>query len=149
VLPRNILVPTDFSETAEQALDYAVELGAKLDAKIHLLNVITMPALSTLDAGLELTPVLLDSLQEESQKALDQLIRARKDKVAFGPPLVELGEPRSVIDETAKRLGVDLIVLGTHGRRGFSRLILGSVAEAVVRSAPCPVLAVRPKLESR
>jgi nucleotide-binding universal stress UspA family protein len=62
----------------------------------------------------------------------------------MGPVRVEVGDAREVIDNVAEKIGADLIAMGTHGRRGVKRMLLGSVAESVVRSAPCPVLTIRP-----
>jgi nucleotide-binding universal stress UspA family protein len=144
MLPRTILVPTDLSEGAEEALDYACELGAKLGATIHLLNVIGIPAMGVPELGVALTSTVIDSLIEDNQRSLDALVAAKRTKCTIGQALLKTGDARDAINETAKELGADLIVMGTHGRRGISRALLGSVAETVVRSAPCPVLTVRP-----
>lgn len=141
-LPKTILVPTDFSANAEQALDYAVALAAKLDAKVFLLNVIVMQMMGA-EYGIAVTQSMVDDVMQGNQKALDQLIAARGGKAAFGPTQLEFGDARTVIEQTTRKLGADLIVMGTHGRRGVKRLLLGSVAESVVRTAPCPVLLVR------
>jgi len=141
-LPRNILVPTDFSEGAEQALDYAVELAGKLDAKIHLLNVLFLLPLGP-ELAIAMSAAKVDEIIKDSHKALDRLVAARTGKAAFGPTLQRSGDARALIDETAAEIGADLIIMGTHGRRGVSRLLLGSVAESVARTAPCPVLLVR------
>jgi nucleotide-binding universal stress UspA family protein len=113
MLPKNILVPTDLSEGADHALDYACELARTLGAKVHLLNVIGIPVLGVPELGMALTSTMIDSMISD------------------------------LILQTAKDLGADLIVMGTHGRRGFTRALLGSVTESVVRSAACPVLTVR------
>jgi nucleotide-binding universal stress UspA family protein len=141
-LPKNILVPTDFSEGAEAALNYAVALAAKLDARVHLLNVVTLPMLGA-DAGFMVTPSMMDEVLGGNQKALDALVAARTGLCEFGPAQIEVGDARGQIEEIARKVGADLIVMGTHGRRGFRRLLLGSVAEAIVRVSPCPVLLVR------
>jgi nucleotide-binding universal stress UspA family protein len=141
-LPKNILVPTDFSEGAQAALDYAVALAAKLDASVHLLNVVTLPMLGA-DTGIVVTPSMMDEVLGGNQKALDELVAARAGQCAFGPAQLEVGDARAQIEEAARKVGADLIVMGTHGRRGFRRLLLGSVAEAIARVAPCPVLLVR------
>lgn len=143
MLPKNILVPTDLSEGAEHALDYACELAAKLEATVHLVHVIAIPALGIPELGVAVTSTMIDQLIGENQNAIDALADARRSKATIGEVLLKTGDPRDTIDHTAKELGVDLIVMGTHGRRGFSRALLGSVAETVVRSAPCPVLTVR------
>lgn len=141
-IPRNILVPTDLSGPAERELDYAVELAAKLDAKIHVLNVIGWQAIGV-DYDIMLTASMVDSILDGNKKALDALVKARAGKARFGPALLKTGDARTLIDDTATEIKADLIVMATHGRRGVSRLLLGSVAESIVRTAPCPVLLVR------
>ena len=141
-LPKTILVPTDFSECSEVALDYAVALASRLDAKIHLLNVVDIQVTSVEYGGEAISPSVGLDLTT-NRKGLERLIVARAAKVAFGPPLLETGDARAQIEQIAAKIGADLIVMGTHGRRGVKRLLLGSVAETVVRTAPCPVLLVR------
>ncbi|MBA3503900.1 MAG: universal stress protein [Myxococcota bacterium] len=143
MLPKNILVPTDLSDTAEEALDYACELAQKLDATVHLVNVIGIPSLGVPEMGVGLTATVIDSLVIENQKALDDLAARKGAGTRMGQVLLKTGDARDLINQTATELGADLIVMGTHGRRGVSRALLGSVAETVVRSAPCPVLTVR------
>ena len=142
MLPKHILVPTDLSAGAEQALDYACELARALGAKVHLLNVIGIPSLGVPELGVALASTVIDQLVVDNQTALDQLAR-QKCTAQLGQVLVRTGDARDVINQTAKELGAELIVMGTHGRRGISRALLGSVAETVVRSAPCAVLTVR------
>jgi nucleotide-binding universal stress UspA family protein len=144
VLPKNILVPTDLSEGAEEALDYACELATKFGAKIHLLNVIGIPALGVPELGVALTSSLIDTIIADNQSSLDSLVEIKRSHAQFGDVLLRTGDARDVINQTAKEVDADLIVMGTHGRRGVSRALLGSVAETVVRTAPCPVLTVRP-----
>lgn len=142
MLPKHILVPTDLSEGAEQALDYACELARTLGAQIHLLNVISIPALGVPELGVALTASIIDELVVGNQDAIDRLARTRCT-AEIGQVMVRTGDARDVINQTAKELGAELIVMGTHGRRGISRALLGSVAENVVRTAPCAVLTVR------
>jgi nucleotide-binding universal stress UspA family protein len=143
VLPKNILVPTDLSEGAEEALDYACELARKFGAKIHLLNVIGIPALGVPELGIALTSTVMDSIVRDNRSALERLVEAKRGQAPFGDILLRTGDARDVINHTATELGADLIVMGTHGRRGVARALLGSVTETVVRTAPCPVLTVR------
>ncbi len=140
-LPGTILVPTDFSVGAGHALDYAVALAAKLGARIHVLHVVTLPAYGVDVTGVASSNVIAE-LSEGGERALAALIAAHA-RDAFAPPLLRIGDAREVIDAVAREIGADLVVMGTHGRRGLTRLLLGSVAEAVVRTAPCSVLAVR------
>lgn len=143
MLPKNILVPTDLSEGGEQALDYACELARTLGATVHVLNVIGISALGVPELGVAMTSSMLDSLVEDNQAALDALVARKRSLAPIGQVLLRTGDARDVINHTASELGADLIVMSTHGRRGVSRALLGSVAETVVRTAPCPVLSVR------
>jgi len=140
MLPKNILVPTDLSEGAECALDYACELARTLGAKVHLLNVIGIPVLGVPELGVALTSTMIDGMIADNQNALDELA-ARKG--CIGEVLLRTGDARDLINQTAKEIGADLVVMGTHGRRGVKRALLGSVTESIVRSSPCPVLTVR------
>jgi len=142
MVPKLILVPIDFSESAEQALDYACELASNLGATVRLVH-----AISQLPSALQvaLTEDIVENLVKEHRESLDRLAGARLGRASFGEATVEVGDPRDTIVTAAKAMSVDLIVMGTHGRRGLSRLVLGSVAEDVIRYAPCPVLVVRAK----
>lgn len=144
MLPRSILVPTDLGEGADEALDFACELAQTFGATIHLVNVIGIPALGVPELGVALTSSVIDSMVHDNQIALDQIADAHRGKVTIGQVLLRTGDARDVINQTAKEVGADLIVMGTHGRRGVSRALLGSITESVVRTAPCPVLTVRP-----
>jgi len=141
--PTKILVPIDFSSCSEQALDYAVSLAEKLGATVHMISAITIPVLGVPELGVGLTSTMLDKLAVDNQTALDKLAAARNDKKIIGQVLIRTGDARDVILQTAEELKADLIVMGTHGRRGISRVLLGSVTEMVVRTAPIPVLTVR------
>jgi nucleotide-binding universal stress UspA family protein len=141
MLPKNILVPTDLAEGAEQVLDYACELAQPLGAKIHLLNVVGIPALGVPELGVALSATVMDQVVVENQSALDRL--SARCGAALGQVVIKSGDALDMIHQAAVELGIDLIVMGTHGRRGLSRALLGSIAETVVRSAPCPVLTVR------
>jgi nucleotide-binding universal stress UspA family protein len=139
-LPANILVPIDFSPYSEHVVDYALELADRLDAKIHLVNVIGVPALGAPELGLAIASAALDSVVDENQRALDKLVAAHRDSGRMAGALLRTGDARDVILQTATEVEADLIVMATHGRRGLSRALLGSVAESVVRTSPIPVL---------
>jgi nucleotide-binding universal stress UspA family protein len=144
MLPKHILVPTDLSETADEALDYACELARQFGATVHLLHVIGIPTLGVPELGVAMTSTVIDSMVRDNQIALEQLVERKRHLATFGEALLRTGDARQLINQTAQDLGADLIVMATHGRRGVSRALLGSVAESVVRTAPCPVLTVRP-----
>jgi nucleotide-binding universal stress UspA family protein len=141
MLPKNILVPTDLAEGSDQALAYACELARPLGATVHLLNVIGIPSLGVPELGVALTAATIDQLVVDNQVALDRL--AATCTAPMGQVLIKSGDALDMINQAATELAIDLIVMGTHGRRGLSRALLGSMAETVVRSAPCPVLTVR------
>jgi len=136
MLPKNILVPTDLSDGAEEALDYACELAQKLDATLHIVHVIGVPALGVPELGVAITSSVVDSLIHDDQAALDKLAAARRGPTKIGEVLLRSGDARDTIDQVAKEVSADLIVMATHGRRGLSRALLGSITEAVIRTAP-------------
>jgi nucleotide-binding universal stress UspA family protein len=140
-LPKTIMVPTDFSEHADHALEYAVALAAKLGAKVHIMSAITIPSYGVPELGVALTSAVIDTQLSAATAKLDKLASQ------YLPMKIDLllrtGDARDMIAQAASEIGADLIVMGTHGRRGVSRALLGSVAEGVVRTAPCPVLTIR------
>jgi universal stress protein A len=138
---RTILVPTDFSESAETALAKAFQLAEKLGARIHLLHAYGIPPVP--DAmGMSVGVDLIGPIERAASAELKQLAQRYAQRPEYAGSLLELGDARDVIVRAAKQLSADLIVMGTHGRRGVQHFVLGSVAEGVVRNAPCPVLVV-------
>jgi nucleotide-binding universal stress UspA family protein len=143
---KRILVATDFSEPAEAALLYGRTLARMFDATLHVVHVIGN--INTLAFGAETYTVALPDLQRDvedaARKALDDLL---VDSDAHPLPvkrtLLVANAPAAAIVDYAQRELIDLVVTGTHGRGGVSHLLLGSVAERVVRTAPCPVLTIR------
>jgi nucleotide-binding universal stress UspA family protein len=140
-LPKTILVATDFSETSEAAVAYAVGLADKLGAKLYLLHAVGMPMHGIAELGVAVSASMIDSIVHDTQVALDKLIKTHAPVKIV--PVLRTGDARDLIVQTAADVGADLIVLGTHGRRGVSRALLGSVAENVLRHAHCPVLTIR------
>jgi len=134
---RRILAPTDFSDPSLQAIAYAFELAQTFGAKLSLLHVIELPVYP-----MEVYP-LLEELEQDARTALARLLPEAEGAHVDITHLVEIGLPYQKILQTAAAEKVDLIVIATHGRTGLSHLVLGSVAERVVRLAPCPVLTVR------
>lgn len=146
-LPKNILVPIDFSKGASRAFDVAIDLGAKLGAKVTALHVYELPAVGTPEGVFSPPPDLAAQIFASTEKALETAVEARKiDAKKRGIELASMlktGEARGTILAAAKEIGADLVVMGTHGRRGLVHVLLGSVAEYVVRTSPVPVLTVR------
>jgi nucleotide-binding universal stress UspA family protein len=139
-----ILVPTDFSEEARTALSYGVALAERLGGTLHVLHVVeAVVNVSPLPQEFGARDELDRAIGESAWGELNQLLSAedrKRLKVEFA---VEWGIPFTEIVRYAQARRVDLIAMGTHGRGGVKHLILGSVAENVVRGAPCPVLTVR------
>lgn len=138
---KRICVAVDFSEPSRLALEEAVDLASSAGAELHLLHVRPRPAPSPVDllgAGFE--PAERDDSQAELA-AWERLAAARLERPVHA--VLDLGSAPARIAEYARRAGIDLLVLATHGRSGLTRVLMGSVAERVVRIAPCPVLVVR------
>ena len=136
-------VPLDFSEYADQALKYAMNLAGKLDARLTLLHVIQPVPIGGMDMGVTLPYTYLQDLEAEIRQSMEGCLARVTAAGLEGDIVVAHGVPFHEILETAKTRKVDLIVMGTHGRTGLQHILLGSVAEKVVRLAPCPVLVVR------
>ena len=138
---KRILVPTDFSEPADQALDYALQLAAALNATVSIAHVLDDPFERTLYS--EQYVPMPDAVREEILSYVRERLAARVARSGRHDVTSEIlsGPPAQAIVNRAR--DADLIVMGTHGRHGMAHLLMGSVAERVVRSAPCPVLTVR------
>lgn len=140
-----ILVPTDFSETSDAALVYAKDLAVTLGASLHLLHVFADPyALATYSPEVyaPLPPDVRERALEDVRECLDERLDSTERQRLAGTTAVVTGLTAKEIVRYATDNGMDLIVMGTHGRRGVAHLLLGSVAEHVVRTAHCPVLTV-------
>jgi nucleotide-binding universal stress UspA family protein len=142
---RRILVPTDFSKSSQNALRYAAAFAEKFSAELYLLHVVQDLALFIPEAVMVAPPVAppLDQFRAAARTALERVIHDfALPGITIHPEVVE-GFPFDEIVRFAQQKTIDLIVMGTHGHTGLMHLLLGSVAEKVVRRAPCPVLTVR------
>lgn len=140
-----ILCPTDFSEFSNQAIAYACELAEKFNAELHLLNVLQGYDAVAPGVGETFAPFTdwLPELRKQSEEQLAKLPGPEWVSKVKVHRTTRVGAPIDEIAKYAKEHSIDLIVQGTHGRRGIKHMLLGSVAENVVRYAPCPVLTVR------
>lgn len=138
---QNILVPTDFSEPAERAAQFAAVFAEKFDAKLTLLHVWETPSTYDYGQGLDWPT---EELARQAQKSLDVALAKLREALPRAQGRVVPGVALERILAEAKDMNADLIVMGTHGRRGLSHVFLGSVAERVVRRSPIPVLTVGP-----
>ena len=135
---RKILHATDLSDHSRPAFDMASALARNYRAELHVLHVVELPFLTTIDGVLVPTPIY----EAESTREQLENLRPHDPAVTVAHRLFE-GDPAEVILALARDLPADLVVMGTHGRGGLSRTLMGSVAEAVVREATCPVLTAK------
>jgi nucleotide-binding universal stress UspA family protein len=140
-----ILVPVDFSDQSTRALDCAKTLAEKFGAALHVLTVVPDPYVLP-NPGPWYVPLPEDytaGLRRDAESHLRDLLSAAERTSLRAETVVFFGNPAAEILDYVRRASVDLIVMGTHGRGGVAHAVLGSVAEKVVRAAPCPVLTVR------
>jgi universal stress protein A len=137
---KTILHPTDFSPSASEALRIACSLARESGAKLILLHVAQRPVSNI--AGMPVPPPPPPTIDWSGLRAELDALAAGIKNVSVESRLLE-GEPASTIVDLAREVGADIIVIGSHGRTGLSRVLLGSVAEHVVRMAGCPVLTVK------
>ena len=145
---KRILVPVDFSPSSLKALDYAADFAKPLGAELCTLFVIepiyyAVPDLAGAAAGA--VGGLLEEQRKSAKTQLERLQGRYARKQIKLRTLLQTGTPYQAITDAAKSLKADMIVMSTHGRTGVTHLLLGSVAERVVRSATCPVLTIRGK----
>ncbi|MGM0591554.1 MAG: universal stress protein [Halobacteriota archaeon] len=141
---RTVLVATDGSETARQAAEHGLELARRYDADVYALSVADTRFRSVLHGRRDDAQTAERKLRRVSEEAV-AAVAARGETLGVSvTPTVESGSPSEIILEESDRLGADLVVLGTHGRTGVDRFLVGSVAESVVDRAPTSALTVRP-----
>ena len=134
---KRILVPTDFSETSDAALKYGIGLAQAFSAQLYLLHV---PGETGVNFEADFPMV---QFENATQERLETLVSAQEAKQLRPEYALRIGAPSDEIVRYAGYREIDLIVMGTHGRSGVAHMLMGSVAEKVVRTAPCPVLTVR------
>jgi nucleotide-binding universal stress UspA family protein len=148
---KKILVPTDNSENAKEAFKCALKLAEKHDSTIHVISVVNIGYLE--EAGkfesnhFKLPHSYVENIIKEKTKETEEFVRKNTVNYRGGEIArhIRKGHPVTEIISVAREKEVDLIVMGTHGRSGLSHPFMGSVAERVVRKAPCPVLTVKSK----
>ncbi|EMA68259.1 UspA domain protein [Halorubrum aidingense JCM 13560] len=135
-----ILVPTDGSPASAAAIDHAIDLARQYDARLHALYVVDGAAYSTLEAGAE---IVVEALESEGEEATAHIAETAADAGVECTTTVTTGTAYRAISDYVEEHAIDMIVMGTHGRKGLDRYLLGSVTERVVRTATVPVLTVR------
>jgi universal stress protein A len=148
---KSILAPTDFSAHSEQAVRYACRLAERLDSELHLLHVLS----EIVPAGPDplLMPMMPAQFYKESEDRAQETLDRSLDP-SWGKPVkiitaVRWGSPVESIVSYAVDHRIELVIICTHGRTGLSHVLLGSVAERIVREAPCPVLTIRDRSGAR
>jgi universal stress protein A len=144
ILLNSVLVAFDFSETSKHALDYGRNLARAFGGRLHVVHITDVVSTTAAqfypegpgDPEAKATHLAVNQIRE---------VLAAEGLDVVAPAVRVSPDPAKAIVEYAKEVHADVIVVGTHGRSGMSRLLMGSVAEHVVRTAPCPVLVVRPR----
>jgi nucleotide-binding universal stress UspA family protein len=142
---KRILCPIDFSDASRAALETAADLAKRQGATLWLFHAYPVPGYTFPDGSFVASSKMLEELAEQARRHLEDW---KSIAASLGVAKVEtysaIGEPAHEILTFAADKGIDLVVIGTHGRTGLTHALMGSVAERVVRKAPCPVLTVRP-----
>jgi universal stress protein A len=137
---RRILFPTDFSDNAKSAFQYGLGIARKFGADLYLVHVVhSFPEMRPYNVR-----QLIDLMVKHAETSLREQLKTSQEHEVRLHPVVRVGVEDIEITTLAEEERIDLIVMGTHGRTGLAHALLGSVAERVVRRAPCPVLSVKP-----
>ncbi|RDZ64990.1 universal stress protein [Haloferax sp. Atlit-12N] len=134
-----ILLPVDGSPAAEQAIPHVFDLAERYDATVHVLFVVN----TTRDNAGIISGTVLETLEQEGQRVVDEVVERGESRGIETVGAVRRGAPHETILDYATEHGAEVIAMATHGRTGVERVLLGSVTERVVRTAPVPVLTVR------
>ena len=142
---KKILFPTDFSVASDYAMSYAISMAKRYKAKFFLLHVVD----TTYDiSGFYIPHIsaekLMQEMEEAAEKKLTNISSAISRRVKAREIVVKSGIPHKEILKFAKDKGIDMIIMGTHGKAGLDHLLFGSTTERVLRQANCPVLTIRP-----
>jgi nucleotide-binding universal stress UspA family protein len=142
---KRILVPTDFSETSAAATQYAIALAESMGSQVHLLHVLDNPLAYAwgAEAFIEPPAEYYERIEQRARERMEQVLTEAQRKKFDAQLELRTGSPFAEIIGYAEERKIDLIVMGTHGRGAVAHMLLGSVAERVVRRSPCPVLTVR------
>lgn len=141
---KTVVIPIDFSSTMDKVIDYATSVADQLGAKVHFLNVVNdfqgYDMVLAHPSFMELTR----DLKNKSEERMTGLVEDYGNLKGGASGKVITGDPAEEIVAFAKEVNADMIIIGTHGVKGFEKLIIGSTAEKVVKHAPCPVLTFNP-----
>jgi len=138
----NVLFPTDFTSASETAILYAQALARAFGSRIYVTHAVT--PYPPVFLPMEPVPIELDSMWHDAEQSLTHFLDHDALKYTKNEGILERGELWNVLDDVIHRHSVDLIIMGTHGKHGFKKLVLGSAAEQIFRKASCPVLTIGP-----
>lgn len=142
---KKILCPVDFSQFTQDVINYAVDLAKKYDAELHVMHVVPNMTYFTPYESF-LTPENLVAVEKNIQDEVENnFAKLLKNETVPTRTIIRTGVPFVEIIDYAKSESIDLIVMGTHGHSGIEHILIGNVAEKVVRKSPCPVMTIRPK----
>src|SRR5262249_31861413 len=141
---KNIVVATDFSEVSRRAIEVAADIASENDSELYVLH--ASPPEPRLAVPLDPVPSALDPEVTHARESLDKLGKSQRFKSLHHEEIVERGPVWDVVEDVCERKRADLLVVGTHGRTGIRKLVLGSVAEEIFRRASSPVLTVGPRV---
>jgi len=144
----HILVPVDFELPSQEALEVAVDLALAFDAKLTLMHAWDMPIFAYAGSNSFMTPDMWTPIERAATEQLASTLTVLRKRLPRAESVLSRGAPAVETLAVAHRENADIIVMGTHGRRGLDRVLLGSVAERVVRSSPVPVLTIRGKAQA-
>jgi nucleotide-binding universal stress UspA family protein len=139
---RHILVPTDFGEPSARAVNLGIELAVKFEAKLTLLHAYEVP-LYTYPQAEAIVVDLFTPIEQAAREQLNSALASVQQKLPQAKAILRSGVPWREILSAVEEVAADVVVMGTHGRRGVTHALLGSVAEKIVRLSPVPVLTVR------
>ena len=137
-----LLVAVDFSDISNEAFVTAANLARDLDASLHVVHIVHIHSVNIPEGGMVNIEELQQQEEDDAKEKLAAYLKEHGEGLDIGSTICS-GDPAERINDTAKDLGVDMIVMGTHGRTGLSHLIMGSVAESVLRKSDVPVLCVK------
>ncbi len=136
---QHILTPIDFGKASDHALTMAIQLGQVLKARLTLMHVVQTPSIVGFDPGMGVAQYM-DEITVQAKQSLAQYAQRVQEAGLVCETVTEIGSPFQLIVDYAETQQVDMIVMGTHGHTGLQHMLLGSVAERVVRLSKCPVL---------
>ncbi|MBI4508898.1 MAG: universal stress protein [Deltaproteobacteria bacterium] len=142
-----VLVPVDFSETSRRALAWAFDYARRAPCELHIVHVVEDHLTDLLpQGGKERLESEISSITAAAAEELERMVPDAQERECIGPihRHVVRGRPAAEILRTIDRIGAEMVVMGTHGRTGLANLLIGSVAEKIVRHAHCPVVCVKP-----